>query len=66
MRDLRSFEQTLAANLPWYRTRIKFVAAFIVALVTVRTVNLAEIAYDFAGRTKQDSQYEVATLLPVL
>jgi hypothetical protein len=58
MRDLRSLEQTLAENLPWHKARIKFVAAFIVALVTVKTVNLVEIACAFAGKAQQDSQYK--------
>ncbi len=58
MRDLRSLEQTLAENLPWHKARIKFVAAFIVALVTGKTVNLVEIACAFAGRAQQDSQYK--------
>lgn len=58
MRDLRSLEQTLAQNLPWHKARIKFVAAFIVALVTVKTVNLVELACAFAGRAQQDSQYK--------
>ena len=58
MRDLHSLEQTLAQNLPWHKARIKFVAAFIVALVTVKTVNLTELACALAGKSKQDSQYK--------
>jgi Transposase DDE domain len=58
MRDIRSLEQTLAQNLPWHRARIKFVAAFMLALVTVKNVNLVEIACAFAGKAKQESQYK--------
>src|SRR5258706_11000281 len=58
MRDIHSFEQTLGQNLPWHRARIKFVAAFVLALVTVKNVNLVEIACAFAGKAKQDSQYK--------
>ncbi len=58
MRDIHSLEQTLGANLPWHRSRIKFVAAFVLALVTVKNVNLVEIACAFAGKAKQDSQYK--------
>jgi hypothetical protein len=58
MRDIRSLEQTLLPNLSWHRARIKFVAAFIVALVTVKNVNLMEIACAFAGTAKQESQYK--------
>src|SRR4030095_3710811 len=58
MRDIRSLEQTLAQNLPWHPTRSKFVAAFVLALVTVKNVNLVEIACALAGRAKQESQYK--------
>src|SRR4030095_16417593 len=58
MRDIRSLEQTLAQNLPWHRARIKFVAAFVVALLTVKSVNLVELACAFAVGAKQDSQYK--------
>jgi Transposase DDE domain len=58
MRDIRSLEQTLGQNLSWHRARIKFVAAFMLALVTVKNVNLVEIACAFAGKAKQESQYK--------
>ena len=58
MRDIRSLEQTLSENLPWHQARIKFVAAFVVALVTVKSVNLVELACAFAGKAQQDSQYK--------
>ncbi|MBX3278372.1 MAG: IS4 family transposase [Acidobacteria bacterium] len=58
MRDIRSVEQTLSQNLSWHRARIKFVAAFIVALVTVKNVNLMEIACALDGKAKQSSQYK--------
>lgn len=58
MKDIRPLEQTLADNLPWHKARIKFVAAFILALVTVKNVNLVEIAYAFSGKAKQDSNYK--------
>ena len=58
MRDIRSLEQMLTENLPWHQARIKFVAAFVIALVTVKTVNLVEIACAFADQAKQASQYK--------
>ena len=58
MNDLRSLEQTLTAQLPWHQARVKFVAAFVLALVSVKTVNLVELACAFAGRAQQDSQYK--------
>lgn len=58
MKDIRSLEQTLTPHLPWNKARVKFVAAFILALVTAKTVNLVELACVFAGKAKQDSKYK--------
>lgn len=58
MNDLYSLEQKLAANLDWHGARIKFLARFLTALITTRTVNLAEIANAFEGRAKTDSHYQ--------
>lgn len=58
MKDIRSLEQTLGQHLSWHKARVKFVAAFILALVTVKTVNLVQIANVFAGKAQQDSQYK--------
>jgi hypothetical protein len=58
MQDIRSLEQTLTAHLPWHKARVKFVAAFMLALITVKTVNLTEIASVFAGKAKTASKYK--------
>ena len=58
MRDVRPPEQTLSENLPRHRARIKLVAAFVVAPLTVRSVNLVEPACAFAGKARQDSRYK--------
>lgn len=58
MNDFHSLEQKLAANLDWHGARIKFLARFLTALITTRTVNLAEIASVFEGRAKTDSHYQ--------
>ena len=58
MKDIRSLERTLVQHLPWHKARVKFVAAFMLALVTVKTVNLVEIASVFAGKAKQESKYK--------
>ena len=52
MQDFHSLEQKLEANLSWHGARIKFLARFMTALVTTRTVNLVEIATVFAGRAQ--------------
>ncbi len=58
MIDFDSLEQKCAANLDWHGARIKFLARFLVALITTRTVNLAAIAQVFAGTAQPDSNYE--------
>ena len=58
MADIRPLERTLAENLPWNKARINFLAKFLIALIQVRSVNLAEIASVFAGRAKETSHYK--------
>ena len=58
MKDIRSLEQTLAQHLPWHKARVKFVAAFVLALVSVKTVNLVELACALGGKAKPESQYK--------
>ncbi len=52
MQDFHSLEQKLGANLSWHGARIKFLARFMTALVTTRTVKLVEIATVFGGRAQ--------------
>lgn len=56
--NIRSLEQTLSDNLPWNKARIKFLARFLLALYTVRTVNLSILATAFAGPAKEESNYK--------
>src|SRR5215211_8838265 len=58
MADIRLLERTLADNVAWNKARINFLAKFLVALIQVRSVNLAEIAAVFPGRAKQASHYK--------
>ena len=55
MTDLRSLERTLADNLPWNKARIKFVARFLLALFSQRTVNLTKLATAFSGQASEAS-----------
>lgn len=68
MADIRLVERVPAQNVAWKRARINFLAKFLVALIEVRTVNLAEVAAVFAGSAAQvASHYKAdATLSPVL
>jgi hypothetical protein len=49
---------TLAEHLPWHGARIGFLAQFLLALLKVRSVNLAELATGFGGQAKVDSRYK--------
>lgn len=58
MLDIHSLEQTLAANLTCHKARIKFMAAFLLALITVKNADLTEIANSLAGTAKTASNYK--------
>jgi Transposase DDE domain len=58
MADIRLLERTLAATVPLNRARRNFLAKFVVALIRVKTVNLAEVASAFAGRALPESSYK--------
>jgi hypothetical protein len=51
-------ERTLCENLSWNRARIKFLAAFLLALFAAKTVNLSQIAVFFSGNAKTESNYK--------
>jgi Transposase DDE domain len=58
MADMRLLERTLAATVPLNKARRNFLAKFVVALLQVKTVNLAEVAAAFAGRARPESSYK--------
>jgi hypothetical protein len=58
MANIRSLERTLAETVDWNKARINFLAKFLIALIQVCSVNLAEIAAVFPGRAKQASHYK--------
>jgi len=58
MADIRLLERTLQRNVAWNRARINFAAKFLVALIQVRSVNLAEVASVFAGGALKGSHYK--------
>src|SRR5437868_6562233 len=51
-------ERTLAETVPLNKARRNFLAKFMVALIQVRTVNLAEVSNSFAGRAQPASSYK--------
>ncbi|MBS1813189.1 MAG: hypothetical protein JST84_33795 [Acidobacteria bacterium] len=58
MTDIRSLERTLSDNLPWNKARIKFVARFLLALFSQRTINLARLATAFSEAASEAAHYK--------
>jgi hypothetical protein len=50
-------EQELGRSIDWNRARVKFLARFLVALISVRTVCLTQIASAFPGCADKESHY---------
>lgn len=48
----------LTEHLPWHGARIGFLARFLLALLKVRRVSLAELATGFGGQVKVESHYK--------
>ena len=48
----------LQQHLQWNAARLAFVSTFLIALMRVKTVNLAEIATGFSGKAKVESHYK--------
>ena len=58
MTEYKELEHILGKNLKWNKSRINFLAKFLVALIQVRTVNLVEIANSYSGKATEDSNYK--------
>lgn len=58
MFELNTLRDKLQPHLGWHGARTLFVAAFIIALFRVKTVNLSELATAFPGAAKPDSHYK--------
>ena len=55
---IHELKAALSEHLPWHGARIAFLAQFLLALLKVRSVNLAELATGFGGKAKVDSHYK--------
>ncbi len=55
---IHELKAVLAEHLPWHGARISFLAQFLLALLKVRSVSLAELATGFGGKAKVDSHYK--------
>ena len=58
MNQINLLRQTLKPHLKWHGARLSFLALFLVALLRVKTVNLAEIATGFRTNAQTDSSYK--------
>lgn len=55
---IQELEAVLSEHLPWHGARIGFLAQFLLALLKVRSVSLAELATGFGGKAKVESHYK--------
>ena len=54
----QDLKAVLAEHLPWHGARLNFLAQFLLALLKVRSVSLAELATGFGGSARVDSHYK--------
>lgn len=58
MYQVTLLRQTLQPYLGWHGARLSFLAAFLIAVFRVKTVNLAEVATAFTGKARCESNYK--------
>ncbi len=58
MNQVTLLRDTLRPHLAWHGARLSFVAAFLRALLRVKTVNFTELATAFTGKAQTDSHYK--------
>ena len=58
MNQVNLLRQTLKPLLGWHGARLNFLALFLIALLRVKTVNLAELATGFRSHAKTESNYK--------
>lgn len=58
MTQINLLRQTLKPHLGWHGARLNFWALFLIALLRVKTVNLAELATGFRSHAKTESSYK--------
>ena len=52
MNQVNALRDVLKQHFDWHGARLTFLAQFLIALIQVRTVNLAEIANAMGGNAK--------------
>ena len=58
MNQVTLLRDALRPHLAWHGARLSFVAAFLIALLRVKTVNFSELATAFSGKAQADSHYK--------
>lgn len=58
MYQVTLLRQTLQPYLGWHGARLSFLAAFLIVVFQVKTVNLAELATAFTGKALFSSNYK--------
>jgi hypothetical protein len=58
MTEITLLGNALQPHSGWHGARLGFLAAFLIALFRVKTVNLAEVSTAFTGSAQSDSHYK--------
>jgi hypothetical protein len=58
MHQVTRLRDALRPHLTWHGARLSFLAAFLIALLRVKTINFAELATAFGGNAQTDSHYK--------
>lgn len=58
MNQVTLLRDALRPHLSWHGARLSFLAAFLIALLRVKTVNFNELATAFSGTAKAGSHYK--------
>jgi hypothetical protein len=58
MNQVTQLRNALRPHLCWHGARLSFLATFLIALLRVKTINLAELATAFSGKAQTDSLYK--------
>jgi hypothetical protein len=58
MNQVTQLRNALRPHLSWHGARLSFLAAFLIALLRVKTINFAELSTAFSGKAQTDSHYK--------
>jgi hypothetical protein len=58
MNQINALSAALKPHLQWHGARLNFLSLFLIALMRVKTVNLAELACGFRNSARTESSYK--------